>query len=301
MGYFDSACAVTGLSLSPLRHVACVPLDGGPVVFGCPNRIGGIDGHEPTTPSALVCGVVYDAMAREGIDISKFELFRAHDGSQHTSGDVMNRYAAAVRRFSGVGWMMAALEEYAVIAERECAERLRHETPARGWLSRAASSWYGAIFGANRRASTTFDGLIADVQFLDSYAFDADTLQRVDHVRALVVQRGDASEIDLTPYLTLSAASGQRARLDDRERANEVFDATLDQDDWPGLVIDREGLRAIVRDLEAPLAQDGQPVWIGTATFVSPPWAGSRETGYGMTRFANVVANGWKEPPPRTR
>jgi hypothetical protein len=327
MGLFDSTCVVTGLSLTPLRRIACVPVapteNGrvrvrGPVALGPANRSGGIVADDaPESPCALVAGPVYDALTSGGTDLETaleslgVPLVESRsDGRQHTDGDVLRLHQCAARRFAG-GPLATALAQYATLVEPEVAARLGSEAPPTGWLVDSAVSWYGAAIARERRASTSFEGLCADLEFLASFAFDPETLERTDTLCILVSQRGELTEIDAGPFILLENA-GRRARLDDKAAATEVFSEYADED--PRLTIDREALAARVAELELPLAKDGRLVFVGSSQFERPSWVTDDSgidltlttgraywtTAYGLTVFARVDAEGWKEPTPHS-
>lgn len=312
MGLFDAECAVTGISLLPIARAACVPLAPsgddfvvrGDAVFGPTNRAGSVDAPDvPAPPFALVAAPVFDAIVANVGDLGHWLAERGiplrpirDDGRQHTSGDVLDKHARAVRTFDDVPWMQAALAECAAIAERRTALLLEGEAPRAGWLADAAASWYGVIIGGERRASTSRDGLRADIELLAGGAFDPETLRIEPHLAVLAVVRGEPVRIDLRRFLTIVNA-GERARLDDTERA-EAVNALYDGTD-PRVELAWDSLEEELPVLEPPLARDRSDVWIGTPFHEAPPWARRGETAYGLTKFATVDAGGWQPPPPR--
>jgi hypothetical protein len=313
VGLFDSECAVSGISLTPLDAVACLPLveqpDGsfapsGAAVIGRADRSGGLDGETPGAPFALVARPIFDAIVHHAGDVGAWLRQRGRalrpslaSGTQHTDGDVLVKHAAAVRAFADVAWMQPALEECAANAEREAALRLGAEAPPAGWLREAASSWYGVVIGPERRASTSREGVRADIDFLSVFAFDPETLALVEHLGVLVAQRGDVQLIHLGEYLVVENA-GQRASLADRARAEEV--CAIYGDDDPRIEVDWQRLAERLGGLEPPRARDGSEVLVGSSWGAPPAWAAPGETRYGLTRFAKVVADGWRAPggPP---
>lgn len=311
MGVFDSECAITGLSLATVGRVACVSLayvDGhhvvrGEVVLGPSDRAGSIDAPAlPARPFALVAAPVWEAIVAHAGDPQRWLAAQGialeptrNAGSQHTSGDVLNRHVRAVNAFAHVAWMQAALDTCAALAEQRTASLLSTEAPPARWLVDAASSWYGVVIGSERRASTTLRGLRADIEQLAPCAFDPKTLRLERHLAIVAVVRGVPTYLDLRPALAIVNA-GERAALSDRVRA-EAINERYDVDD-PRFELDWDLVCSQLPALVPPLAREGCVVFVGSAFGDAPSWADRDETAYGLTRFATVVAEGYQPPAP---
>jgi hypothetical protein len=303
VGYFDSECRISGLSLGQLP-VVCLPLRAhgealeiaGEPVHGRSDRLGGIDGEMPPAPYALVAEPIHRALLDLGRPLASWLRPLGPLGGQHADGDVLARYVRARELFRDAPAIGAAIDACAALDERATAQRFRTEAPPAGWLLEGGASWYGVVVGAERRASTTREGLRRDLVLLAGWLFDSDTLARTGEAASvLAVVRGRPHEIPIDPLLQV-VSGPDRARPEDAAAAEAVF-GTFHADIDPHFEIDEAALARSVPEIEAPHAIDGREVVLGWDTGTEPAWAG-RVYG-GALRFARVVRDGFVRPPPR--
>lgn len=308
MGFFDSECRVSGLSLSDLGEIVCLPLRrdgdrfelGGEPVLAPSNRIGGIDAPDaPRPPFALVAEPIHRAIVAQAGSLGAWLAARGEalspnveSGEQHHEGDVLARYVRARRKFREEPGVAAAIEACAAIEDAHVRMRLGADAPPLGWLD--GRSWYGVQIGSERRASTTRHGLLADVLQITPYLFDSETLLLEKVAVAIAVVGGEPHVVELAPVMMV-VNGPERARLDDTARAEAVFGAWHSGED-PTFEIDQPALFGSLPSLEEPLAVHGREVALGWERGRGPAWAGP-PLGR-LSPFAVVKRDGWV-PPPR--
>lgn len=314
MGFFDSSCAVTGVSLSPLEIAAVplLPVAGGFEAAGPPasveyarsDRLGGLD-RSPRVegrPRALVAARVFDAITRRGLECGAVarSLGRAwgpnrETGEQHGDGDVFRLHAAAVRRAAEVDWLLAALEACAVEAEAEAVARLGHEAPPEGWLARASMSAYGVVVGDERRAVTSVEDVEREIVDGCPEAFDPEALTaKPGPLGVWCIAQGAWTFVDARPFVWVVDGEA-RAPLSDLAAASQVYaDCDLAHD--PAFHVDEAGLRAALPELSVPVLPRGSPLYYPVADFEPPPWSSGPERRQSLVLFAHVTE--WAPPPP---
>jgi hypothetical protein len=334
MGFFDSSCAVTGVSLAPLE-IAAVPLrpvaggfeEAGPAEYGRSDRLGGLE-RSPRVdgrPRALVAARVFEAITEQGLACGTVARSfgrtwgpNQETGEQHREGDVFRLHAAAVRQAAGVDWfrscqrapeilraeraegrslalVLAALEACAVDAEAEAVARLGREAPPDGWLARANGSAYGLVVADERRAMTSFEDVQRELVDGCAYAFDPETLTaQPGPLGVWRVTQGVWTFVDARPFVWVVDGES-RAPLCDLAAASQVYaDCDLDHD--PTFRVDEVGLRAALPELPLPVLPNGAPLYYGVADCELPPWASAEERTQSLLLFAHVTA--WAPPPP---
>lgn len=308
MGLFDSCCALTGLSLAPLR-VAAIPLrrgvDGfvvdGAVQFGTSDRLGGLAGdplHDgvPVRPERmLVAAQVYDALVAGRHDLNEITqaLGRAvmpsvADGSQHGEGTFLFTYTKALRAAHGIPWLTAAIEACGVEASQEALRRLGRDAPPQKWLTNGYASAYAVVVGTERFVCATPPGVVRRLGDAAGYAFDTDTLTRAAtaDVGVWVVQRGEWTFVDLQDVVAI--VDGPRsAPLSDPEGSSALFEVCEE----PAFVVDEGRLAALLPPLVPPLLPPGEPLYAAVLQGLPPRWDSTQ-------RYDGVVTFGfmaWEE------
>ncbi|MDC0667709.1 hypothetical protein [Nannocystis radixulma] len=299
MGLFDSYCAVSGLSLTSVRHAVAVPLApasaggwrvAGEPVVGPPDRGGSLDvPRPPVAPFALIAEPVYGAIESQHRDVFAWLAARglalvpdAPDGRQHRDGEVFLGHADARHRFAGEPWMLSMLDE--------CARWYQRQPFAgnhgRDWLLGADRCWYGLATAWARVAFATREAALAGVADIAWQLFSDEDLRATPYVRLLAVERGRVREVDLAPSIRLRNGD-VTASFADPAACAELYLAG-DPDIEPTFEVDLEAVEAATPPLDGLAARPHEQVYVPLPWGVEPTWIHEDERFAGVALFAGV-------------